>query len=43
MYQPPKPMRVSVLIALALAAVTTTAVTAQFRRGIFSESSEITL
>jgi hypothetical protein len=36
-------MRVSVVIALALAAVTTTALTAQFRRGIFSESTEITL
>jgi hypothetical protein len=43
MCQLPKQMRVSALVALVLAAVTTTAVTAQFRRGMFSESTEITL
>ena len=43
MWQPPKQMRVSILIALVLTAVTTTGMSAQFRRGVFSESTEITL
>jgi hypothetical protein len=39
----PKQLGVSVLIVVAITALTTTAVTAQFRRGMFSESTEITL
>ena len=42
MKQPPRQI-VSVLIALVLTVITTTAMTAQFRRGMFSESTEITL
>ena len=42
MKQPPRQI-VSVLIAVVLTAMTTTATTAQFRRGMFSESTEITL
>jgi hypothetical protein len=36
-------MRVPVLLALVITVVTTTAAPAQFRRGMFSESTEITL
>jgi hypothetical protein len=43
MWHPLRQMRVSVPVAAVLIALTTTVATAQFRRGMFSESTEITL